>query len=535
MATLKQERGKASQVETMRLHVKSSIQSALFDGRLSDIIARVNHEKKAEQETKARESLRLSVRSTLQEAVCDGSLAKTIAVVKQEREVATRENLRQNLRQTFTAAVLDGRLSGVIAKARQAKKAKEAEHLRQTMKETLQIGVLDGRLVTIMTAMKEKKQAQELHEMRQSVKQTLQSSLIDGRLSKVIATLRADKDVQELEDMRQRLQHNLQASLDDGRLSAVIASVAEKRRAQEIEAMRQSMQLTLRTSLLNGRLSEVVSHVYDERKIAQAVAQLDAISSASVNAPPISGPTPTPTPAKPTSAKTASRPTRRHASRNAASADKQVEISSGAESLLMSVPLPPLKASALPPRPRTPSSRLKAESSGRAPAQNVCESSLAQNFDLFNKRAPSPRAALPKLSRPASSDCMLPPVTPPSRKPTATLAARLVQSAMSLDLGIACGVPLDPSMPLGLGQDLMGGHVQQTSHSRSSSKLRVSKMTLKQGPSFLPPIVGVKALDGWEGKSTTHKRSASVDSFMWGVAPLIRSHTEWDVVGQLVL
>jgi len=294
--------------------------------------------------------------------------------------------------------------------------------------------------------------------------------------------------------MRQGVQRSLQTSLLDGRLSEVVAVLKEQRKAKEVESNRQNMQLTFQSSILDGRLFEVVSHMKAEKQARAAQSAQDVLR--------VDAPVSIPMPARPTFSKTTARPVRR-SSRTGATAEKQelktLQESPAAEGSPSLGSVPSSKAPVLPPRP---------------PA-------------LVSASQPSsPKARQSMLSRPASPVGRLPPVTPPCRR-----QSLVPQSAMSLDLAGDGGLPSAPSAALwNFGEERM-----MSCHARSLSMLHMTKTPSKQAPSFLPPIPMCEAFHKASmGKPSAHKRSVSMDSYVWGVAPAMDSHVEWSDATRLV-
>lgn len=277
-------------------------------------------------------------------------------------------------------------------------------------------------------------------------------------------------------------------------------------------------------------------------------------------------------PTKPTSARGGSRPQRRSSFTASVAA-----MESSADAPLPSDSLPLPVRPQIPPKPPTPAgARRPARAMVSAPMafsmddgdiSDACgtpkraerDSSLARGYDALGVElhrlddsdvaephvASSSRALLPPLARPASPAAALPPVTPPlKRRPLSRPESRSFStrpSAMELDLGVAQTSSSQPSaMMLDLGGDAHAtlgrrGTPDQTYQkaSRSSStSIVVTKPSTKQSPLLLPPIAGAKSARGPMGKSSTHYRSGSVDSCMWGVAP-VTGQREWSS-GQLV-
>lgn len=273
--------------------------------------------------------------------------------------------------------------------------------------------------------------------------------------------------------------------------------------------MREDVRLALRASLLEGRLSQVFSQLSSERTTSTthcAHKTSDAPYSKPIEVPQVEAPVPTLRPTKPSFTRTSARPVR-HSLRSDATAEHQeqkaLQQSPAADG--SASPIPPLspKVSMLPPRPPT-------KPTSRKIADEKSDSSLLVNAHKLS----SPRARLPTLSRPASPVGRLPPVTPPRRRPAPT-----APSAMSLDLGgtVASATSLDP------------GSGYRTK--RSSSNLNSAQPPSKHSLSFLPPICGNKAP---VAKVLGTRRSASMDSFLWGIAPVVDSHIEWGGDNRLV-
>merc|ERR1719217_1272699 len=98
---------------------------------------------------------------------------------------------------------------------------------------------------------------------------------------------------------------------------------------------------------------------------------------------------------------------------------------------------------------------------------------------------------------------------------------------MELDLANTQSESSRPSaMMLDLGSDSRVNFGRSNTRDQSSQKQSCSSSSLspvvksKQSPSFLPPIAGAKSAGVPMGKSSAHYRSGSVDSCLWGVAPV---------------
>lgn len=291
--------------------------------------------------------------------------------------------------------------------------------------------------------------------------------------------------------MRESVKSSLQTSLHNGSLAEIVATLKADKKCKEIEAMRSSIKSIFQASLCDGRLSEVISNVKNE-KLAAAAAQASVKAEAVHHVPEtvsFESEAAVPKPAKPTSAKTTARPSRRSSLRVGATPEQPS----------------PAGSATLPPRLPTPAHGLGSRSA-RGPSTLSLEylSEAAEPCTPKGALCSSPRARLHKLSRPASPVGALPPVTPPCKQPVPST------NAMALDLATSSARP--SAMMLDLEA------------SRSLTSLYVPKTSSKQAPSFLPAIGGCKgaggSAGGAAGKLSSHKRSSSMDSFVWGVAPV---------------
>lgn len=142
-----------------------------------------------------------------------------------------------------------------------------------------------------------------------------------------------------------------------------------------------------------------------------------------------------------------------------------------------------------------------------------------------------------KQSTAASPNRRLPPVAPPIKQSAAALGRTFQKrssssgrSAMDLDLA------LSPSTPSAQHEAFTGKEASSETFmdfqqlfkaSSSMTTVRTEKTAKKQAPALLPPI------SGSTGKFSAHKRSSSMDSFVWGVAPVVNSRVEWGSTTQL--
>lgn len=273
--------------------------------------------------------------------------------------------------------------------------------------------------------------------------------------------------------------------------------------------MRRDMGTTWQAALMDGRLLGVLSSVTEKRK------QLDQAKVSGVSAEASVIPEQekaTPRPLKPTSAKTCVRPRRRSSHLSTESLDvatPKLTVASMPKASKLSRPTSP--AGALP--PVTPPCRkaLGSRPFSRSMSLDLCvghQNSLQPSATIFNLGADLHPAL--------------------TRNPTAS-----GQTAMSLDLCFDHKMPLQPISDVALER-------KPTASSQKLSKPPLSPLkaatvrtsTLEQVPSFLPSVSGSKISGGFERKSSASKRSCSMDSFVWGVAP-VRSHLEWSC-GQAV-
>jgi len=471
--------------------------------------------------------MRQSLKNTLKSSLLDGRFREAVAVIKKEKAEKELEHMRLGMQETFQGAMDDGRLLEVVTAMKNEKKAKEIAEMQQSVKSTLQASLGNGRLSEAISALLEEKKAKELQKMKQTLKMTFQSSLCDGRLAEVVATVKKERQAKELENMRQDLCSSLQSSLLDGRLAGVMSSLKEQRQQAEkqqleqdalleVEAMRANVQSCFRFALDSGRLTEVFAKVRADNvaktivtAAAAPVQHAPASQPVEIDVVPADAPevATSAQPAKPSADKTtAARPSRRSL-RTAATGELQEQQTAIQQSPVADcVKLPSPKVSMLPPRP---------------PALGSSVTESPKSVASMSMRTLTPRASLTQrlgesLSRPASPVGRLPPVQAPLRKSAAPAAP----SAMALDLGMGpSAMSLDlcsakPPVPTAMSLDL--GAEWKTCHSRSLSNVRLEKASWKQAPSFLPPISGLK---GQVTKSSVHKRSSSMDSFVWGVAP----------------
>jgi hypothetical protein len=279
---------------------------------------------------------------------------------------------------------------------------------------------------------------------------------------------------------------------------------------------KQEVKSTLQASLFDGRLSEVIAQIKKEKLAKQSGEQL-APSDVAKTCEEV---TECPKPVRPVSAKTATRPARRSGLRTAGGQDKE---------------------QAAPDAGRT------VEAAGRQ--------SPVTEIPLLPPRLPTPIASL-KMAPPASPKVgSLPPVIPPCNRAatppsslgrrSSSLNSRSSPSAMSLDLGESCSMPSATSLPrsssglrsssqkarsppsamsldLGDSRSMVDfDKNQKASQLWFLDSLRVTKTSPKQTSGFLPPISG--GMD----KGSAQRRGSSMDSFVWGVAPVVNTRVEW--------
>lgn len=253
--------------------------------------------------------------------------------------------------------------------------------------------------------------------------------------------------------------------------------------------MRQSLKSVMAAAALDGRLCEAMRNV---QPASAAEEHTHCTDSSCITSSDKAGASdcghsasgemaamPNVMPVKPTSAKTVARPSRRSSRRKEAAAG---EATAAAAFCI------PAEDSVRPPRLPMP----------------LCTVAATQ---VENGLAPS---------TPSSRVGTLPPVTPPCRRKSFQ-APSSMPSAMSLDLGLSRSSSSPRvAMTLDVDSDL------KTASTGLTNGFSFSKTSLKTSQSFLPPISAVKAPQGI--KSTAHgsakKRTASMDSFVWGVAPV---------------
>lgn len=511
----------AQQLDSLRQRARNSLHSLAMDGRLSEVVASIRQATKESALEKFRvktqvnlaralrdgsleaalsanqepavehvepSGLRQMLKQAFQAAAVDGRLSEAFANLKAEKQATELEILRQRAHNTLQISLLDGRLPEALATLKAEKQAKELETMRQGARSTLKISLLDGSLSEALATLKAEDQAKEVETLRQGAQSCLQSSLLDGRLSQVLAALKAERDNKELDAIRKSVKNSLQTALENGSLAEVVATVKADNKRKEIEAMRNSIKSIFEASLCDGRLSDVISDLKNERLAAQANAEADSLPRATETLS-FETEAAAPKPAKPTSAKTTTRPTRRLSLRIGATPEAPS----------------PAASEALPPRLPTPACGL-GSSSARGPSTLSLHylSEAAEPGTPKGALCSSPRARLHKLSRPASPVGALPPVTPPCKQ--AAPSAMMLDLEAPISLSTAAWTISDPD--------------SKTSHTRSLSSLRVTKLPSKQAPSFLPAIGGLKGAEGGTEKLSARKRSPSMDSFVWGVAPL---------------
>jgi len=405
-----------------------------------------------------------------------------------------------------------------------------------------------------------KTDAKNIDAICQAARHSLQASLLDGSLAQVITSLAHQKKAKQLDsDFQSSFLDSLHQDLKTTPvfISGLPPAQSGEAKPSNWDSLRQDLKTTFQSSFLDGRLSEVLAKIAESRALKQT-RQAPTITNTDHQR--ISS---TATPAKPSAPKTSSRPIRRSSSQRVTelAATPEVEAPLRTEAPKDDLPLSldthasnqRLRQSTLKDTPQytfSLSSCSKLEG-GEICGWAACDSKLAQGCegDIDLQRFPSPMARPVKLSRPASlgsalppvmppskkSQTELPPVMPPSKKPqTESVSPLHLTSAMALDLGASnAALARQSAMMLDLGGNCRST-VQRTRPTTdqpfsvphlSSSKLRDLTLSSKRASSLLPPIIDVKMAGGAPSKVSAHKRSGSVDSFVWGVAP-VKSHLE---------
>jgi hypothetical protein len=580
-------------VDTMRKQLKKTFQMSVADGRLQAAVNALKKEKEThrvealrqhtsvpdasakEKETKHESgTLRHAMKHAFRSALMDGRLSETLAAMRNEKKACDVERLRERLKNVFQMSVADGRLQDVVDTVRQERTKKSLEAVRQRMKCIFHDAAVDGRLSQALALAKQERKANELESLRQQLKQTFLTSVSDGHLKHVLDAVKENASTHELEMLRHKMKHIFQSALINGRLSQTLAAMREEKTARSLERIREQMKYVLINASESGKL----------------VAVLASMKKAEVSHPAEES---SKTPCKPSAARNAARPIRRSNKLSNPFSDDIQSLQDQASSLQTLVA--PVILPALPPRPPISarstaatsqefrmnadeafdSRELRGSSLVRSydalgkPHGGACprngslrkasanieafaldageescssevravrtdrDSSIVRSYDALSTRTEQPReivswrTSLARLPRPASPMRPLPPVTPPLKKPIRSAEAAK-QSAMSLDLHDA---HTDPCSNAAVA--IRRRSYQMSKNGSWSSYPIAREESLRNPYSFLPPLASATSVKA-AGKLQGRKHSSSMDSLLWGVAPL-KSTLDLSVVGHYVL
>jgi hypothetical protein len=566
ITAVRDERNSKKEFTAMRHEMRHVVKEAVVDGRLSQALAKAKNKTKAED----LDSMREQLKKTFQKSVLDGRLQEAVNAVKEEKRKVQLDALRQRMKHIFQSAVVDGRLSEALTAVAQDRKAKELEDMRQQLKKTFQSSIADGRLRHVIDLVKEERTNRQVCMMRHQMKQTFESALDDGRLFEALAARRKQKEEEAFEKMREKMRSALIQASESDQLAATLARIkkTEVPHAPQDSTMKPCKPTAAKSAARPARLSTRTSTSSGDLAVQFSATPL----SSGLHAPAVSAKV-SALPPRPPSSTTKMEGSRCQEFRMNAG-EKSVESGPRESSLdrsytaLGNMHKPLLSPSAARSRKASPRRFSKSletfaldegdiSCSSDAPAaQSDRDSSIARSYDalsMYKSEAATDSLSYARLSRPASPLRPLPPVTPPLKKSMSSGQATK-QSAMSLDLYSS---QRSMSSESAVAMD-MKGEVRpslERPNTRCTSKKQAFELypqalepTSKKS-STLPPIAGattsakatllapitslttsVKA----SGKIPGAKRSSSIDSFVWGVAPLKNTH-DWNGLGQYVL
>eukprot|EP00929_Paragymnodinium_shiwhaense_P040219 TRINITY_DN2100_c0_g1_i1.p1 TRINITY_DN2100_c0_g1~~TRINITY_DN2100_c0_g1_i1.p1 ORF type:complete len:891 (-),score=345.05 TRINITY_DN2100_c0_g1_i1:310-2982(-) len=257
-----------SEMEQMRQAFKSTLLSAMRDGRLAQAIKHAATQE-VEIEHKVEQSVEEDVSADFVEELLEDSLVDS---AKEEPKVVNPlEAIRLEVKQTFLSSFGSGRLSGALNRM-DAERKSDSDKLRERLSNRLAEAERVGRVAEVATALKAKNEQKEAEELRQAARQRLSTASASERLASLLG-----KQAKAADDFRLQARQRLLSKHADDMLVAMLPKVEEVEVKEEVSTLQSDLAMDFITGAVDTAFTWAAEATLDTDDEAELVGEDDAL------------------------------------------------------------------------------------------------------------------------------------------------------------------------------------------------------------------------------------------------------------------